>query len=887
MLKTLLMRFAALRHVFRRAQIDEEIQQELDSHVERLVERYIAAGMPADEARHAACRRVGNTLRVREDIYSLNTLAWFDWTGAHIRRAVRMFRRQPLYAAAIVLTVAVGIASSTMVFRIVDAVLLKPLPFPHATELVALWQSSTDGRNTRSGMSPANASDWKREARSFSNVGLWTADLFVAGRLGEGERVVGGLVSGDFFATLGVPAAVGRTFTTADETAPNQVVLSHRVWQRLFGADVQLVGRDVVLNGRPFTLAGILPPDFVFPPITQAEAVIQPELYVPLETTSPMMRDRGAPFMMGIARLAPGVSVASAQLEATTIARRLEVSFPRVNAGRGAVVVPLHEQVVGNVRRPLLLLLSAAAILLLISCLNVAGMLVARALARAGEVAVRVALGVTRSRLLGQFLVESLMLCVAGGIVGLGFAYAFQQILLAVHPTPLPRLADMSLDARVLTFAFGISLVTATVFAALPLMHACAPDVVTLLGQTQRGLAGSKRAHRLRSILVAGQVAIAMLLLVGVGLLAKTLLRLNHVALGFEPASATTFEVSIPGTKYQPGEGPAVLSRLIERLQRLPDVAAVGAMNVLPLATTAFTWSFHIENRPDPEGTPPARADYRVVTPGIFAAMQMPLTRGRLISNRDTRDSTAVAVINEAMARRCWPNEDPIGRRLRIDGPPTPSFGWATIVGVVGDIRGASVDAPAAPAIYRPVAQHPFMRMAVVVRTQPGTAAPVGALRAEGRGLDPDLMLHNFKPLDAFVAQSTALRRSMLLIVSLFAGAALFLVAVGIHGLVTTIVSQRFAEMGIRMAMGATDREIVWTIMKHNVTLVAAGLVVGVVAALAVMPATAALLFEVRPTDTVAYVGAALLLATLSLLATYLPARAVSRLDPARALRSS
>jgi putative ABC transport system permease protein len=887
MLKNLMTRLAALRYVFRRAQIDDEIKQELDSHVERLAERYIALGMPADEARRAARLRVGNTLRVREDIYSLNTFAWLDWTGAQIRHAARMFTRQPLYTAAIVLTVAVGIASSTMVFSIVDAVLLKPLPFPHASELVALWQSSTDGRNTGGGMSPANASDWKREARSFSNVGLWTPDVFIAGRPGEGERVAGGLVSGDFFATLGVPPAMGRTFTTADEAAPDQVVLSYRVWTRLFGADGQLVGRDVVLNGKPFKVAGVLPPDFVFPPITLGEAVIQPELYVPLETRSPMMRDRGAPFMMAIARLAPGVSVASAQLEATTIARRLEASFPRVNVGRGAVVTPLHEQVVGNVRRPLLLLLSAAAILLLISCLNVAGMLVARALARTSEVSVRVALGVTRARLLGQFVVESLILCVAGGIVGLGIAYAFQRILVAVNPTMLPRLADVSLDARVLAFAFGVSLVTATVFAALPLMHACVPDIVALLGQTQRGLAGSKRAHRLRSSLVAGQVAIAMLLLVGVGLLAKTLLRLNHVELGFEPASATTFEVSIPGTKYQRGEGPAVLARLIERLQRLPDVAVVGAMNVLPLATTAFTWSFHIENRPDPEGTPPARADYRAVTPGIFAAMQMPLMRGRLISDRDTRDSPPVAVINEAMARRFWPNEDPVGRRLRIDGPPTPSFGWATIVGVVGDIRGASVDAPAAPALYRPVAQHPFMDMAVVVRMQPGAAAPVSALRAEGRGLDPDLMLHSFKPLDAFVAQSTALRRSILLIVSLFAGVALFLVAVGIHGLVTTIVSQRFAEMGIRMAMGATDREIVWTIMKHSVTLVGAGLLVGVVAALAVMPATTALLFEVRPTDAVAYVGAALLLATLSLLATYLPARAVSRLDPARALRSS
>jgi putative ABC transport system permease protein len=887
MLKNLMTRLAALCYVFRRAQIDEEIQQELESHVERLAERYTALGMPADEARLAARLRLGNTLRVREDIYNLNTFAWLDWTGAQIRHAARMFSRQPLYTAAIVLTVAVGIASSTMVFSIVDAVLLKPLPFPHASELVALWQSSTDGPNAKGGMSPANASDWKRDARSFSNVGLWTPEVFIAGRPGEGERVAGGLVSGDFFATLGVPPAMGRTFTTADEAAPDQVVLSHRVWKRLFGADGQLVDRDVVLNGKPFRVAGVLPPDFVFPPITLGEAVIQPELYVPLETRSPMMRDRGAPFMMAIARLAPGVSVASAQLEATTIARRLEASFPRVNAGRGAVVTALHEQVVGNVRRPLLLLLAAAAILLLISCLNVAGMLVARALARTGEVSVRVALGVTPARLLGQFVVESLMLCVAGGIVGLGIAYAFQRILVAVNPTVLPRLADVSLDARVLAFAFGISLVTATVFAALPMMHACVPDVVALLARAQRGLVGNKRAHRLRSGLVAGQVAIAMLLLVGVGLLAETLLRLNHVELGFEPASAITFEVSISGTKYQRGEGPAVLARLLERVRRLPDVAAVGAMNVLPLATTAFTWGFHIENRPDVAGTPPPRADYRVVAPGIFAAMQMPLMRGRLISDSDTRDSSPVAVINETMARRFWPNEDPVGRRLRIDGPPTPPFGWATIVGVVGDIRGASVDAPAAPTLYRPVAQHPFLDMAVVVRMQPGAAAPVSALRAEGRGLDPDLMLHSFKPLDAFVAQSTALRRSILLIVSLFAGAALFLVVVGIHGLVTTVVSQRFAEMGIRMAMGATDREIVWTIMKDSVTLVGAGLLVGVVASLAVMPATTALLFEVRPTDAVAYAGAALLLATLSLLATYLPARAVSCLDPARALRSS
>jgi putative ABC transport system permease protein len=876
---------ARLRFAFSRRRLDEDAKTEFEAHLELLAGRYLDAGMTREDAQAAARRQFGNRLLVREDLYQMNSIGWLDGAATNLRQALRALRRRPAYAAALVATVSVGIAASTAVFSVVDAVLFKPLPFLDASELVALWQHRNDVGASPAPMSPANVVDWTRQATSFSSVGLWTADFFTVAGDGDGERVPGAAVSGTFFATLGVPAALGRTFTSGDEGRPEQVVLSDAVWRRLFGADPRVVGANLYLNNRPFTVAGVMPRTFVFPKMAIGDVGFQPELFVPLEMSPRMMGERGAQFMLAIGRLRPGVAVASAQREAATIATRLETAYPQVNAGRGALVVPLHEQVVGRVRTPLLLVLAAAAILLLISCFNVASMLVARAVERSGEIGVRLAMGASRSKLLAHFMAESLVVFALGGVAAMLLVSLLQHAFVAFDPALLPRLNEVTLDARVLAFGAGLSLLTSVAFGAMPLVHAVSPDVAALLDRVHRGLTGSSRARLVRNGLIVAEIAVALVLLVGAALMARTLMNLDATNLGFEPDAAATFDVSLPTTKYQRRESPAVFQRLLDRIQAVPGVEAAGAINVIPLAATGFTWTFEAENHPLPAGSPPERVDYRVVTPGIFSAMRIPLRGGRLIADTDDAASPAVAMINEAMVRRFWPREDPLGQRIRIQGPPTDWFRWATIVGIVGDVRGASVDRPAAPAIYRPLSQHPYTDMAIVVRARTDALSLVGAIRARAQDVSPDLRLYNVQRFDAFVSRSTALRRSITVVTVVFAGAALFLVAVGIYGLVATVVAQRFTEMGIRMAFGAGRNEVVWTLMRTGIALMASGLVLGLVITLAAMPVLSGVLFGVTPTDPVAYGVAAVVLALIGLLATYVPARTVSRFDPARALR--
>jgi putative ABC transport system permease protein len=482
-------------------------------------------------------------------------------------------------------------------------------------------------------------------------------------------------------------------------------------------------------------------------------------------------------------------------------------------------------------------------------------------------------------------MAESLVVFGLGGVAAMLLVNVLQRAFLALDPALLPRLNEVTLDARVLAFGGGLSLLTSVAFGAMPLLHAVSPDVATLLVQVHRGLIGSSRARLVRNGLIVAEIAVAFVLLVGAGLMARTLMNLDATDLGFEPEAAATFDVSLPTTKYQRRESPAVFQGLLDRIHAVPGVEAAGAINVIPLSATGFTWTFEAENHPLPAGSPPERVDYRVVTPGIFSAMRMPLRSGRLIADTDDAASPAVAMINEAMVRRFWPRENPLGQRIRIQGPPTDWFRWATIVGIVGDIRGASVDTPAAPAIYRPLSQHPYTDMAIVVRGRTDALSLVGAIRARAQDMSPDLRLYNVQRFDAFVSRSTALRRSITVATAVFAGAGLFLVAVGIYALVATVVAQRYTEMGIRMALGAGRNEVVWTLMRTGIALIVGGLVLGLVITLAAMPVLSGVLFGVKPTDAAAYGVAAAVLALIGLLATYVPARMVSRFDPARALR--
>jgi predicted permease len=801
---------------------------------------------------------------------------------ALVRQAARGLCRRPFYAAAVVATVAVGVAASTTVFSVVDAVLLRPLPLPSAHELVALWQRGS-AVPAPSLLSPANALDWKRTAQSFVGFGMWAPDYFAVASTQSGERVQGALVSGDLFTTLGVSAAQGRTLSVDDERSADRVVLSHALWQRVFGGDRSLVGREVTVNNRRATVLGILPATFRFPRMAVGATAFSPELFVPLDTRAPAMAERGAQFLGAIGRLRPGVRPEAAQREAAIIAARLERTHPSVNAGRGALVVPLQEQVVGSVRRPLLLVLAAAALLLLIACVNVANMLVARAAGRTSEIVVRTALGAGRSHLLSQFLAESLVIFGAGGAVAVALVAVAQRVIVLAAPAVFPRLSEVTIDARVLAFGVCVSLFSGLVFGALPVLHATAGDAAALRHVSRPGLTPRPGARRARHALVLVEIAVALVLLVGTALMVRTLTNLRGVDLGFEPSRATTFEVSLPATKYQRQEAPAVLDRLLGVVRGVPGVAQVGAINVLPLGDGGFTWTFEIENRPWNGAAP--RVDYRVVTPGLFEALRLPLKSGRLISGGDGGTAPAVALVNESMVRQYWPGASPIGHRIRIQGPPTDWFRWATIVGVVGDVRDASVDEPAAPAIYRPLAQHPFASLGIVMRAEAGAPPLASVIRARLRDVDPDVVAYDLRPFGELVSRSHALRDSVTVIVAIFAAAAVFLLSVGIFGVVATDVVQRFSEIGIRMALGATGRRVVWTLMRDGALVVAGGVGLGSLLTVGAMPALAGLLYEVPPTDALAFGGAAGLLVLVSLTAIYLPARLVSRVDPVRALR--
>jgi putative ABC transport system permease protein len=879
-----LVRLAArIRLALLRGRVDDDAGREIDQHLELLVARYVRSGLTPDQARMAARRQFGNTLALREEIHEMNTISWLEIGWSHVRHAMRALRRRPGYAAALVATVSVGVASSTAVFGIVDTVLLRPLPFPHPHELVALWEERTHGAPAHSAMAPANIADWAREARSFSSVGLWTVDLFTV-RRGDGDRLQGAFVSGDFFATLDVAAARGRTITRADERVPSQVVLSDGAWRRVFGADPTVVGSQVLLNERAFTVIGIMPATFMFPRIRLAGSVVQPDLFVPLDTTGPMMAERGAPFMLAIGRLRTGTPLAAAREEGARIAGQLRATHPSVNAGRGLAVVPLHEQVIGNVRVPLALVFSAAMLLLLIACLNTASMLIARAGERMEEVGVRLALGAGRARLLGQFIVESLVVFGLGGVIAIALATALQRVALVAGPAALPRLDEGGFSLRSLSFGLAVSLVTSILFGALPLLATIRPDAGTLLGRVHRGLTATPRRQWLRNGLIAGEVAVALVLLVGAGLMIRTLMNLDRVVLGFEPKQALTLEVSIPPASYQRHESPAVTTTLLERIGGLPGVDAAGAINVLPLSSTRFTWTFDIEDRPIPRNSPAPRVDYRVVTPGVFAAMEIPLRSGRLLSDEDVTGAPPVALVNDALARRFWPNESPLGRRIRIHGPPTEWFRWATIVGVVADVRGAAVDGAAEPAIYRPLSQHPYMDLAIVVRSRTEPLALIPMIRSQVREVDPDLTMFNTLALDTFVSRSTSLRRTIMVVVTVFAAAALFLVAVGTYGLVSTVVSVRLKEMAIRVAFGADRVAIVGTFIRSGALVVLLGVAAGTVLTTVAASTLSAVLFEVSPWDVTTHAIAAALLVVVAGVAMYAPARNVFRVSPARLL---
>jgi putative ABC transport system permease protein len=745
-----------------------------------------------------------------------------------------------------------------------------------------LWKTSLKNASQRGGVAPADFLDLQRQVRTCSGVAAFANALFDVTGADDPYRVPAARVSANFFTTLGVQPAWGRDFTRNDDTpaAAPVAILSHNLWQRRFGGSPSVVGSRITLSGESYTVVGIMPAGFGSPEVFGPGIV--PDLWTPLRFSEERWVS-GAGYMFVVARLRPGVPLAAAQAEMGTLAVRFEAAQSPVSSDQRLTLVPLHEQVVSGIRRILLVLWGAVGCVLLIACTNLANMLLTRATVRRRELAVRASLGASRWRLVRQLLTESVALAMGGGVIGLTFAIGAIRLLSTLGLTSLPRLQEVGIDLHLLGFGLGLSLITGLLFGTLPAWQISRTGPQQALQEAGRSTAGRK-ASLLRAVFVVVQVSFALVLVTGAGLLIRSFLVLQEANLGFEAQKVLTFEISLPGARHKRDQGPAYYKELLERLRSLPQVQAAGAISYLPLMGNVFAWTFQIQGHPTPAGPPTPSAEYRVVTPGFFSALAVSLRKGRNFNERDSQDALPVGIINETMARRYWPNEDPVGKQFRLQGPPA-MFPWVTVVGVASDVRYGGVDEAAPPTIYRPQQQFPSAAMAVVVRASGNPLSLVRPIRNEAHTLDKGVPLLNVHEFAYYVSASFALRRLVMILLSIFASLALVLAAFGIYSVIAYSVAQRTQEIGLRLALGARPRDVLKLVLAQGVAVAIMGIAFGLIGTFAFSRLMTSLLYGVTPTDplTIATVSAILLLVTIA--ANYLPARRALRVDPMVALR--
>src|SRR5262245_8285457 len=869
------------RRLWLRRKMEEELEKELRFHLDQHTADLIAQGFDPKEARRQARLALGGPEQVKEQCRDARGTRWLEDLLQDLRYAARMLMKAPNHTLIAVITLAAGIAANTTIFSVADALILRPFDFPNQERLVMVWERGENGGGFFfDSVAPGNFNDWREQSQSFERLIVINRSPFDLTGARQPERFGGYGVSAGFFDALGVKPAIGRTFLPGeDEPGRDQVVvLKHSLWERRFSSDPNIVGRMLTLNSKTFTVIGVMPADFNFP-------FNGGEVWSPLAFDDKTKQERLNHNIRVMGLLRPGVSIAQANADLDAVSRRAQRLFPETNAGRSAGVFDMTEHFARESRDYMPPLVGAVAFVLLIACANVANMQFGRAFGRRKEIAVRLALGASRWRLVRQLLTESLLLALAGGVIGLLLSIWAVDLLKGAMPEDFGRLIPgynrFGVNRVVLLFTLVISMLTGVIFGLMPALQTSKPDLNESLKEGAKGASSADSRHRLRGALVVAEIALSLVLLVGAGLMIRSLVGMLRNDMGFNPHSVLSFRISLPEEKYSEAQRRGFYYQLLKRLETLPGVVRAGAVSIVPMSDNSEGKFFEIVGRPPFEKGKEPGGDYRVVTPGYFDAIGMSLRRGRDFTAGDNEQSPAVAIVNETFARRFIPNQEAIGQRVIPLGADRP----IEIVGVVGDIKDQNLDRVPFPALYVPYAQEPRSSMGIALRAAADPTALAGAASDEVMNLDPALPVSNLKTVERLIHEITTPKRLITAMMSVFAAIALLLAGVGLYAVMAYAVSQRAHEIGVRMALGARSRDILRMVTGQGLKLTLAGLALGMAGALALTRVMAPLLYGVTPTDPPTFILISLSLAGASMLACWIPSRRATKVDPMIALR--
>ena len=865
-----------------------DVEREIELHLQLRAREFEATGMSPEEARRAALDAFGDRSAVETEVAGIHRdtirvrqrREWLGELRQDLSVGARMLRRAPGFAIVALLTLALGIGANTAIFGVIRSVLLRPLPYPHAEQLVQIWEDHRAlGRAEPEWLAPPDFFDWRDQNKTFASMAAYGG--FGADLTGDGdpESLNGLSVSGNYFDVLGAKADVGRLFTMSDDDANAErvVVLSHAFWERRFGADPAIVGRRLTLNGNQWTVVGVLSDRFRAP-----AQIAVPDFVAPMRRPADSRCRRGCVTWHAIGRLAPGVSLAAAQADLNRIAARIAVESPSTNAKVGAWLIPLQEQITGSTRPALVAISVAVALVLLIGCVNLANLLLVRGAARSREIGVRAALGAGRGRVVRQLLTENVLLAVAGGVLGLVLGIAGTRVLAALVPAGIRQVQEIHVDAQVLGFAVGITLLSAALFGLVPAIHAARAGLMSSLRQTSAQ--SGRQANALRGMLVVTQLSLAVVLLIGAGLLLRSFLAMQRTDLGYRESGVYFSSLAFPQARYKDqAQTLAAIEDLLTRLRANPAVKTAEATDVPPLAGGGDQDMTTVPVGSTPLPGQPSTMWYRSVSPGYLPAMHVRLVAGRWLSEADRVGPPRVALINEYSARRFWPNQNPVGREF-VAGhrPDSPRI---TVVGIVASTRSDGANAPYKPELFLPLEQSPPGFVTLVLEPARDVASLTAALRQALHEVDPLIPADAVQPIDTLVGDMVALPRLYALLVGLFAATALLLAAVGVYGVMAYSVAQRRREIGVRLALGAAPSHVARMVLGSGGRLAAIGLGVGLGGALLTGQLIGKLLYGVSPYDAATFVIVPVILGLATIVAAWLPARRAMQVDPLVAIR--